>query len=158
MQVARCHALRSGLDRLARDLCFVAALLRDKAEFIACDAPYANRLTLGILAACAEDEGRRISERTRVALAQARQRGTRLGGYRGVPVSADGQEKGRAVQARAAREMASALEPMIAALRAQGIVTTPAIAAALNARGVATPRGGKWHPASISRVLHRLAA
>ena len=93
-----------------------------------------------------------------MALAQAKARGVRLGGYRGVPIASDDAEKGRTVQARAARETASALAPTIAELRSQGIVTTPAIAAALNAKGVATSRGGTWHAASVARVLNRLSA
>lgn len=60
------------LDRLARNVHFVSGLMESGVEFIACDNPNANRLTVHILAAVAEDEARRISERTKAALAAAR--------------------------------------------------------------------------------------
>jgi DNA invertase Pin-like site-specific DNA recombinase len=52
------------LDRLSRKLHFLAGLMESEVEFVCCDNPHANRLTLHILAAVAEDEARRISERT----------------------------------------------------------------------------------------------
>lgn len=57
------------LDRLARNVHFLSGLMEAGVEFVACDNPYANRLTLHILAAVAEDEARRVSERTKAALA-----------------------------------------------------------------------------------------
>ena len=43
-------------------------MMESGVEFIACDNPHANRLTIHILAAVAEDEARRISDRTKAAL------------------------------------------------------------------------------------------
>ena len=67
------------LDRLSRNLAFIAALLDAGVEFIAVDNPHANKLTLHILAAVAQHEREMIAERTRVALQAAKARGTRLG-------------------------------------------------------------------------------
>ena len=51
------------LDRLARNVAFTSALMESGVDFVCCDNPHANRLTIHILAAVAEDEARRISER-----------------------------------------------------------------------------------------------
>ncbi len=67
------------LDRLARNVAFVSTLMESGVEFVACDNPTANRLTVHILAAVAEDEARRISERTKAALAAYKARGGTLG-------------------------------------------------------------------------------
>jgi DNA invertase Pin-like site-specific DNA recombinase len=66
------------LDRLARNVAFIATMMEAGVDFVACDQPFASRLTLHILAAVAEDEARRISERTKAALAAAKARGTKL--------------------------------------------------------------------------------
>ena len=80
------HARRVGavlvvakLDRLSRNLAFLSALMEARIDFVCCDNPHANRLTLHILAAVAEDEAVRISERTKAALAAYKRRGGLLG-------------------------------------------------------------------------------
>ncbi len=86
---ALAHARRSRatlviakLDRLARNVHFLSGLMESNVDFIACDNPHANKLTIHILAAVAEDEAKRISERTRAALAAYKARGGRLGAAR----------------------------------------------------------------------------
>ena len=82
LKKAKAHAKRSKatlvvakLDRLSRNVAFLSALMESDIEFVACDNPHANRLTIHILAAVAEDEARRISERTKAALQAAKARG-----------------------------------------------------------------------------------
>src|ERR1700756_1091436 len=67
------------LDRLSRNLAFIAAQMDSGVEFVAIDNPHANKLTVHILAAVAEHEREAISERTKAALAAAKARGKRLG-------------------------------------------------------------------------------
>ena len=76
---ARAVLLIAKLDRLARNVSVISALMDSDVEFVCCDNPHANRLTLHILAAVAEDEAVRIGQRTREALAAAKRRGVRPG-------------------------------------------------------------------------------
>ena len=78
----RATLLIARLDRLARNVAFIANLMESSADFIACDMPQANRLTIHILAAVAEHEREMISQRTKAALAEAKRRGTILGNPR----------------------------------------------------------------------------
>lgn len=67
------------LDRLARNVHFVSGLMESRAKFVACDMPEANELTIHIMAAFAEHEAKRISQRTKEALVAAKARGVVLG-------------------------------------------------------------------------------
>jgi DNA invertase Pin-like site-specific DNA recombinase len=71
------------LDRLARNVAFISALMESGVDFTAVDFPTANRLTVHVLAAVAEHEAAMISARTKAALAAAKRRGVKLGGHRG---------------------------------------------------------------------------
>lgn len=81
-KLARATLVVAKLDRLARNVAFLSALMESEIDFVACDNPHANRPTIHILAAVAEDEVRRISERTKAALAAAKRRGIKLGSAR----------------------------------------------------------------------------
>lgn len=153
------------LDRLSRDVHFLTGLERSGIEFIACDLPNANRLTITILAAVAEHERELISQRTKAALAVARQRVEHYGQRKHPSVKRLGNPFGAsslkhhgnahaivAVQA-SAYATRSRLAPLLTELRQQGITSTRGIANALNERGVLTPRGARWHPTSVSRLL-----
>ena len=67
------------LDRLSRNLAFIATLMDSGVEFVAVDNPHANKLTVHILAAVAQYEREAIAQRTRDALQAAKARGKRLG-------------------------------------------------------------------------------
>src|SRR5262249_54816414 len=75
----KCKLVIAKLDRLSRNLAFIATLMNSGVEFVAVDNPHANKLTIHILAAVAEHEREAISERTKAALAAAKARGKRLG-------------------------------------------------------------------------------
>ncbi len=80
-RVHRATLVIAKLDRLARNVAFISALMDSGVEFLATYMPAANRLTLHIIAAVAENEARMISDRTKVALAAANQRGTSSGDF-----------------------------------------------------------------------------
>ena len=143
------------LDRLARNVAFLANLMEAGVEFVACDQPSANRLTIHILAAVAEDEARRISDRTKVALAAARARGVVLGRDN---LTAEGRARGRAESARVRSERADAdhapILPLVNELRAAGL-SQRAIADRLNGDGHLTRAGKPWHQVAVKRLLGR---
>jgi DNA invertase Pin-like site-specific DNA recombinase len=145
------------LDRLSRNAHFLLGLRDAGVDFVAADMPNANRLTVGIMAMVAEDEGQRISARTKAALAAAKRRGVVLGGDRGVIPSAKSRVRAlAAIEARAASRAAD-IAPTIAELQAGGATSLRAIAAGLNARGIPTSRGdGEWSAVQVARVLDRL--
>ena len=138
------------LDRLARNVAFVSNLMEAGVDFVAVDMPHASRLTVHILAAVAEHEREMISQRTKAALAAAKARGARLGNPAGNPA---GLEKARQRASQLACDRAEQARTVIEQIRAAGLTSVRQIAAALNARGVESPRGGRWHPASVRRAL-----
>jgi DNA invertase Pin-like site-specific DNA recombinase len=145
------------LDRLSRDAHFLLGLEKAGVDFVAVDMPNANRLTVGIMAMVAEDEGRRISARTKDALAAAKRRGKKLGGDRGVVPTANARELATAaIKARSASRAAD-LAPIIEELRTAGAVTLSAIAAGLNEKSIPTPRNGsRWTATQVGRLLAAL--
>jgi DNA invertase Pin-like site-specific DNA recombinase len=145
------------LDRLARNVHFISGLMQSGVDFVAVDMPQANRLTVHILAAVAEHERDMIAARTKAALAAAKARGKLLGWANParqderVRASANGAAGNRA---RADR-FASNVLPIVRQIKDAGIGTLEGIASALNARGVATARGGAWYPATVRNLLAR---
>jgi DNA invertase Pin-like site-specific DNA recombinase len=142
------------LDRLARNVAFVSALMEAGVDFVAVDFPQANRLTVHILAAVAEHEAKAISDRTKAALARAKVRGVKLGGDRGnLPaVAREGHAASLMIRQGRAMDRAADLRPVIAEIRAAGAASLQAVADALNARGITTARGGVWGPTQVRRI------
>jgi DNA invertase Pin-like site-specific DNA recombinase len=120
-------------------------------EFVAADMPHANKMTLQVMAVFAEYERDLISERTRRALAQAKERGTRLGGPKRLEASALGAAANRAN----AERFAANVIPIIREIQASGVSTLRGVARALNARGVPSARGVPWSPVAVSNILKR---
>jgi DNA invertase Pin-like site-specific DNA recombinase len=138
------------LDRLSRDVPFVAGLMAQRVPFIVAElGADADPFLLHLYAALAEKERNLIAARTRAALAVKKAQGIRLGGWRGGP-KVDPEAGLRARQERAAA-FAAGVRPMALELRAAG-GSLRQIAAALTERGIATPRGGAWTAAAVNTV------
>lgn len=157
-RVHRATLVIAKIDRLARNVAFVSALMESNVEFVAADMPHANKLTVHILAAMAEHEAEAISVRTKLALAAAKARGRKLGGDRGnLPaVAALGARTSAEVRRAAAETRARDLAEVIAGLRAEGHVSLRALATALNERDIKAPRGGKWSAAQVAALLKHI--
>lgn len=151
------------LDRLSRSVYVTAELHRSGIDFVACDNPTANRLTIQILAAVAEDEARRISERTKAALTAYKARGGVLGAAREQSRNLTTEARLRGTQrsntaVRKAREEAyEDLAAVLQALRADGL-SLRRIAERLNEQGHLTRSGRPWNAVQVSRVLQYVAA
>jgi DNA invertase Pin-like site-specific DNA recombinase len=151
------------LDRLSRSVYVTATLHRSDVEFVCCDNPTANRLTIQILAAVAEDEARRISTRTKEALAAYKARGGVLGSARPecrANLSRDGRLKGAAAAGVAARGLADeAYTDLVPEMRSrlEAGMSCRAIARALNNDGHTTRQGRPWNHVQVRRVLDRSA-
>jgi DNA invertase Pin-like site-specific DNA recombinase len=169
LAAAIAHAARSKarlvvakLDRLARNVAFLSALMESGADFVAIDNEHANRLTIQILAAVAEAEAKSISERTKAALAAARRRGTRLGSAR--EGHWDGREDRRRAGAKAGAARAAIVHRQAAESGYADLLPTMigfrkagdslrAIAGKLNELGHTTRSGGPWNPMTVRNVL-----
>jgi DNA invertase Pin-like site-specific DNA recombinase len=149
------------LDRLSRNVAFLAALQESGVKFIAADMPEANELTVHIMAAVAQAERKAISKRTREALQAAKARGQRLGNPNGAEALRRAQ-RGNAASVEAIKaaavDRAEQLRPVIDDMRSRGISSMGGLAAALNDGGMVTARGGRWHASSVRNLLTRLAS
>lgn len=141
------------LDRLSRNVAFIATLMESKIEFVAADNPHASEFTVHILAAVAEHERKMISRRTRDALAAAKARGVKLGNPNLAQARAVSIDRSRATAA----EHDAIVLPEIADIRTAGIRSLRGIARALAARSIPTIKGGKWSAQQVSDILRRAA-
>jgi DNA invertase Pin-like site-specific DNA recombinase len=164
----RATLLVAKLDRLARNVAFISALMEAGVKFVAVDLPEANDLTVHIMAAMAQYEAKMIAERTRVALAAAKKRAQRegrtlaLGGRkmsakRWAEVTSEGRKLGRQARSKKAYEWAADALLTIADIQKAGAVSLRQIAAVLNERGIPTARGGEWSAVQVQRVLNVVA-
>ena len=165
--LAACRAhkatlLVAKLDRLARNTRFLLTVVEGSGEggVCFCDLPQiqpgaTGKFILTLFAAVAELEAGLISARTKAALAQAKARGVRLGN----PNIRAGTPEMAAIAAAAtvqqADDRAADVAPYIEQAKRAGCTTLAEIAAALNNRGISSPRGSTWRPTTVSRALAR---
>ncbi|MCB2380430.1 recombinase family protein [Hymenobacter sp. BT635] len=142
------------LDRLSRNAGFIFALRDSGVEFVCCDMPDANTLTVGLFAVIAQHERETISRRTKDALTAKKARGAQLG----TPANMTDQvrEQGRAVQQLNAKQSQANRQAarLASLLHAQGH-TLQQIAGELNEAGYRTRRGKEFFPMTVQRLLPR---
>jgi DNA invertase Pin-like site-specific DNA recombinase len=160
------------LDRLSRNVAFLSALMESGADFVCCDYPTANKLTIHIMASVAEAEAEAISKRTKAALQAAKAKGTLLGSDRpghwdGEKQNGESRKQARIAGLAKARLMAAKviskravdayadLAPSMKEWRDQGL-SLQAIADRLNTNGELTRRGKSWNAMGVARVLERV--
>ena len=142
------------LDRLSRNVAFVSSLMESGVEFVACDNPHANKMTIQLLAVFAEHERDMISKRTKEALRAAKARGVKLGNPNPsglVEAAVEGLK-------RHADDFAWNIFPLIKEAREKGYTTLEAIAKELNHAGHTTRRGKRFTPTSVKRIIERCEA
>lgn len=148
----KCPVIVAKLDRLSRDVHFISGLMAHKVAFIVAElGADADPFMLHLYAALAEKERQLISQRTRDALKAAKARGVILGN----PHLADVRRRAVAGTKANADRFAKNVAPIIREIQGSGIASRRAIARALNARGVATARGGRWTAVQVGSILQR---
>ena len=157
------------LDRLARNARFLLKVVEESGSrgVVFCDLPHipegpAGKMIVTIMASVAEWEGATISQRTKAGLAEAKARGTQLGGRRVSPerlveIARKAQPMAIAKNAAKAAEKRAEVLPVIESLQAEGHLTLRAIAGELNEREIPAPRGGQWSAVQVRRIVARAA-
>lgn len=140
------------LDRLARNVVFLATLMESRVRFKACDMPEADEFTLHVLAAVAQKEAKNTSDNTKRALAAKKARGYQLGTPQNL--TAEARAKGRAVVQQNAQEATANRQArrLITLLRREGM-TLRQIAQQLNDDGYKTRRGKQFHASTVYKLL-----
>lgn len=148
----KCPVAVAKLDRLSRDVAFVAGLMAQRVPFIVAElGPDADPFTLHLYAALAEKERAMIAARTRDALAAAKGRGVKLGN----PRLSEARKAAGASKRQAADVFAAKVLPIIREIEAAGVTSHRGIARVLDDRKVATARGGTWSAVQVGAILGR---
>jgi DNA invertase Pin-like site-specific DNA recombinase len=146
-----CPVIVAKLDRLSRDVAFIANLMSKRTPFIVAElGADVSPFMLHIYAAVAEQERAMISQRTKDALAAVKARGRKLGN----PDIAKAQEAAAKVRTAQANTFAINVLPIIREIQSTG-ASIRKTAEALNRRGIPTARGGTWAATQVSDILKR---
>ena len=142
------------LDRLSRDVEFTFSLKNSDVEFVCCDLPEANTLSIGMMATFSQYERERISERTKAALAAKKARGFKLGTP--ANLTDEARAKGRKAWSQIARSNTKwkRAASLIKQLRAQG-KSLREIARELNEAGFKTAKDKQFTAMQVKRLIDR---
>lgn len=149
----------SKLDRLSRDVEFIAGFVK-RIDFI-CVAlgENADRMTMHFFATIAENERAQISDRTKAALAALKVSGVQLGfaKHKDPEAITKARAKGAAVNASKADDFAAHMKATVSALKERGM-SFKAIADELNRMHIKTARGKAWATQTVINVYNRMEA
>jgi DNA invertase Pin-like site-specific DNA recombinase len=162
-RAARCPLIVSRLDRLSRNVHFIAGLMEHKVHFmVALFGRDVDHFTLHIYASIAEQERKMISERVRAATLIAKSQGRKFGlQLRPKSWQRRVSALGRAALVQEANDRAQAYRVYVEwALQQSGTKGRPisfaAAAQRLNTRNIETPLGGRWRGHHLQRMARRL--
>lgn len=149
----RCSVVVAKLDRLSRDVAFIAGLMAQRVPFLVAElGEGVDPFVLHLYDALAEKERALIAARTRAAVAGLKTRGMLLGNRTNL---AEASAKAASANHAEAETFAANVRPVIEAIRAARAGSNRAIAAGLNARRIETARGGQWSAVQVGRILAR---
>jgi DNA invertase Pin-like site-specific DNA recombinase len=152
---SKCAVIVAKLDRLSRDVAFIAGLMAQRVPFIVSElGSDADPFMLHIYATLAEKERALIAARTKAALQAKKAAGAKLGNRTNL---AEASKAGAGSNKREADAFAANVLPVIASLKASGITSHRNIAVALNERRIETARGGVWTAVQVGRIMNRAA-
>lgn len=142
------------LDRLSRNVAFIFKLRDEKVDFVCCDIPDANTLTIGIFATLAQHERELISSRTKQALAAKKEQGFKLGTPENL--TDDARKKGTEAIIEKAKENRNnkRASNYIVSMRDSGMKYQE-IADQLNIDGFRTARDKYFTPTAVRRLYMR---
>ena len=146
----KAHLLVQKVDRLSRDVEFIAKLVKDKYLTLrVANLPNADNFQIHLFAALGQAEREFISQRTRAAMAAAKSKGAKFGNPRIIELNK--------TRKRTAKKFANGLSHIILPLRAKGL-TYKEISNTINQMGIKTPKGMEFHPTQVKRILDRSVA
>jgi DNA invertase Pin-like site-specific DNA recombinase len=137
------------LDRLARNVAFIAALMESEIKFKAVDFPFADEFMLHIRAAFAQLESKMISTRTKLALQAAKKRGVKLG---------TNAKKLAELNRKKYLAFAKKMKPKIERIINDGYITVREITEELNRKKIRTVTGkeAQWHLSTVHKLLKQI--
>lgn len=141
------------LDRLSRNVHFISGMMAQRVSFMVAEfGSKTDPFMLHIYAALSEKERSLISERTKAALAAKIAQGAKLGNHTNL---AEAQMLGGLARRRQAAKRDANILPVIDQIKGSGATSYRQIAAALNARAISPPHGGKWQPTTVRNIIAR---
>ena len=152
-QTNNAYLIVSKLDRLSRDVHEISGLMKTKIGFIVAQLGLkADTFMLHLYAVLGEKERELISTRTKLALAELKAKGIKLGNRTNLD---EVRKKGHATTTKKADEFAKEMYSFISKYKNEGL-TTREIAKKLNGLGIKTARGGDWHNSTVSNIIKRM--